>query len=113
MTLVRMKLLVFSSVEGEFCPCFYLTCAEDETNEEFVSEMEQSASKILGEISEREYLSCHAIGGTMPLLNWVFEEMKVKYEDHRVPKKILKSVEDKAVKASVRCGPCCYGPGRV
>ena len=48
MTLVRMKLLVFSSAEGEFCPCFYLTRAEDETNEEFVSEMEQSAPKILG-----------------------------------------------------------------
>ena len=78
MTLVRMKLPVFGSTEGEFCPCFYLTRAEDETNEEFVSEMEQSASKILGEISEREYLSRRTIGGTMPWLNWVFEDMKVK-----------------------------------
>jgi len=100
MTLVRMKLLVFGSVEGEFYPCFYPTRAEGETDEEFVSEVEQSTSKILGEISEREYLSRRAIGGTMPQLNQVFEEMKVKYGDHRVPEKVLKSIEDKAAKAS-------------
>ena len=100
MTLVRMKLLVFGSAEGEFYSCFYLTRVEDETNEEFVSEVEQSTSKILGEISEREYLSRRAIGGTMPRLNRVFEEMKVKYGDRKVPEKILKSVEDKATKAS-------------
>lgn len=57
MTLVRMKLPVFGSVEGEFYPCFYLTHMEDETDEEFVSEVERSASKIVGEIFEREYLS--------------------------------------------------------
>ena len=63
---------------------------EDETDKEFVSEVEQSATKILGEISEREYLSHRAIGGTMPRLNRVFEEMKVKYEDKAA--KALKSV---------------------
>ena len=78
MTLVRMKLPIFGSTEGEFYPCFYLTHVEDETDEEFVSEVEQSASKILGEISEREYLSRRTISGTMPWLNWVFEDMKVK-----------------------------------
>ena len=36
----------------------------------------------------------------MPLLNWVFEEMKVKYGDRRVPEKVLKSIKDKAAKAS-------------
>ena len=40
MTLVRMKLLVFGSAEGEFYSCFYLTHVEDETDEEFVSEVE-------------------------------------------------------------------------
>jgi len=73
---------------------------EDETDKEFVSEVEQSATKILGEISEREYLSRRTIGGTMPWLNWVFEEMKVKYRDRRVPENVLKSIEDKATKAS-------------
>ena len=100
MTLVKMKLPIFSIAEGEFCLCFYLTRMEDETDEEFVSEVEQSTSKILGEISEREYLSRRTIGGTMPWLNWVFEEMKVKYGDCKVPEKVLKSIEDKAAKAS-------------
>ena len=46
MTIVRMKFPVFDSVEGEFCPCFYLTCAEDKTDEDFVSEVEQSTSSL-------------------------------------------------------------------
>ena len=36
----------------------------------------------------------------MPQLNRVFEEMKVKYRDRKIPEKILKSVEDKAAKVS-------------
>ena len=100
MTLVRMKLPIFDNAEVKFCPCFYLTRAEDETDEEFVSEEERFASKILGEISKRESLPRLAIGGTMPWLNWVFEEMKVKYGDRRVPEKVLNSIEDKAAKAS-------------
>lgn len=79
---------------------FFLARAEDETDEEFVTEVERSTSKILGEIFKKEYLSRRAIGGTMPQLNQVFEEMKVKYKDRRVPEKILKSVEEKATKAS-------------
>lgn len=69
MTLVKMKLPVFSSEEGEFCPCFYLKRIEDERDEEFIAEVEESASKIVGEVSEREYLSCRAISGMMPQLN--------------------------------------------
>ena len=33
MTLVRMKLPVFGSAEREFCPYFYLSHVEDETDE--------------------------------------------------------------------------------
>lgn len=66
MTLVKMKLPVFGSKEGEFCLCFYLKRAEDEMDEEFIAEVEEYASKILEEVSEREYLSCRAISGTMP-----------------------------------------------
>jgi hypothetical protein len=90
-TLVRMKLLVFGSTEGEFYPCFNLRRAEDETDEEFVSFMERFAPTIHGEISE-EYLSRRAIGGTMPRLNRVFEEM--------IPDKIFKYVEEKVAKAT-------------
>jgi hypothetical protein len=77
MSLIKMDLPVFGSEGEEFCPCFYLERARDESDEEFVQSVEQSASKILGEISEREYLSHRAIDGLMPRLNRVFEEMKV------------------------------------
>jgi hypothetical protein len=52
MKLVKMKLLVFGSEEGEFVPCFNLERAKDETDEELVSTVEKSASMIIGEISD-------------------------------------------------------------
>jgi hypothetical protein len=55
---------------------------------------------ILGEVTDREYLTWRAIGGNMPQLNQVFEEMKVKYGDHKFPKKVLKSIEEKAAKVA-------------
>lgn len=97
---MKMKLPVLGSEDGEFCPCFYIERAADETDKEFVSEVEASSSMIIGEISKREYLSCHAIGGTMPRLNLVFEEMTVKYEERKIPEKILKSIEEKVAKAT-------------
>jgi hypothetical protein len=74
--------------------------AMDETDEEFVSTVEKSTSMIIGEISDKEYLSRHAIGGTMPRLNWVFEEMKVTYGERKIPDKVLKSIEDKVAKVT-------------
>ena len=96
--LVKMNLPVFGSEKGEFVPCFNLKRAKDETDEELVRTMEKSASMIIGEISDREYLSRRVIGGTMPRLNHVLEEMKVTYGDQKIPDKILKSIEDKAAK---------------
>ena len=81
MKLVKMKLPVFGSEEGEFVPYFNPERAKDETYEELVRTMEKSASMIIGEIFDREYLSHCVIGGTMPRLNCVFEEMKVMYGD--------------------------------
>lgn len=104
MTLVKTKLPMFGSEDGEFCPCFYIERAADEMNEEFVNEVEMSTSMIIGEISEREYLSRRAIGGTMPWLNRVFEEIKVKYGEHKIPEKVLRSIEDKAAKATKSVG---------
>ena len=37
----------------------------------------------------------------MPCLNRVFEEMDVKYGNRKVPSKILKSVEEKASRATM------------
>lgn len=100
MKLVKMKLPVFGSEDGEFCPSFFLQHAEDKTDEEFVSTVEQSASMINGEISEKEYLFHRVIGETMPQLNQVFEEMKVTYGYRKVLDKVLKSIEGKAAKAT-------------
>lgn len=61
--------------------------------------MENEAIEILGDISEKEYLAHRAIGGNMPRPNRVFEEMDVKYMDHKVPSNILKSIDDKVAKA--------------
>lgn len=62
--------------------------------------VEQYASMILGEVSEKEYLSRRVIGGSMPWLNQVFEEMEVTYGDRKIPDKVLKYVEEKAAKAA-------------
>lgn len=67
---------------------------------------------ILGEVSEKEYLSHCVIGGTMPRLNRIFEEMKVTYGDHKIPDKVLKFVEAKAVKAAKSTAPSA-ATGRV
>jgi hypothetical protein len=100
MKLVKMKLAVFGSKEGEFVPCFNLERAADKMDEEFVSTVEKSTSMNIGEISDKEYLSHHAIGGTMPRFNRVFEEMKVTYGERKILDKVLKSIEDKVAKAA-------------
>lgn len=99
MSLIKMRLPIFGSEGEEFCPCFYLERVRDESDEEFVQSVEQSASKILGEISEWEYLSRRAIDGLMPRLNRVFEEMKVAYGERVIPDKILKAAAEKGSKA--------------
>lgn len=87
MTLVKMKFPMIGSEDGEF-----------------VAEVETSTSLIIGEIFE-EYLSRRVIRGTMPRLNRVFEEMKVKYRERKIPENVLKSIEDKAVKAAKSAAP--------
>ena len=62
--------------------------------------VEQFASIIFGELSDKKYVPHRTIGGTMPRLNRVFEETKVTYGDPMVPDKVLKSVQEKAAKAA-------------
>ena len=57
--------------------------------------VETGAHEILGEMSNKEYLACRAIVGTMPHLNRVFEELGIHHEEHEVPAKVQKSLEDK------------------
>jgi hypothetical protein len=53
-------------------------------------------------MSDKEYLARRAITGTMPHLNWVFNEIGVHHEEHEVPTKVLKSLEDKAKKVAAK-----------
>lgn len=100
MTLEKVKLLVFGEAEGNWFPHFGLKLEEDESGVDVVAQVEAAAAEILGDISEREYLARRAVGGTMPRLNRVLEEMGIKYGDRKVPLKILKSIEEKASKAA-------------
>ena len=60
------------------------------------------AREILGEMSNKEYLACRAITGTMPCLNCIFEEFSIHHKEHDVPTKVHKSLEDKAKKATTK-----------
>ena len=64
----------------------------------FVAAMEQEAREIVGDITNKEFLVWRAVAGTMPWLNCVFEELGIHHTEHKVPAKVLKSMEDKARK---------------
>jgi len=87
LVLKKMRLPVFGSAEGEYVPCFGFQRDPRETDKEFVSFVEQAASLILGEVTEREVTSRQAILGNMPRLNRVFEEMGVHYGERVVVEK--------------------------
>jgi hypothetical protein len=38
----------------------------------------------------------------MPRLNWVFEELGIHHEEHKVPSKVLKSMKEKAKKPTAK-----------
>jgi hypothetical protein len=60
------------------------------------------AREILSKMSDKEYLAHWALAGTMPRLNRVFEEFGIHHEEHDVPAKVHKSLEDKAKKATAK-----------
>ena len=63
---------------------------------------EAGPQEILSNMSDKEFLACRAIAGTMPHLNRVFEELGIHHEEHDVPVKVRKSLEDKAKKAAAK-----------
>jgi len=73
--LERVKLSVFGEEVGVPFPRFNIEHAADETETEFFSYVEQETREILGDVSDHEYLARRLIGGTMPRLNHVFEEL--------------------------------------
>ena len=70
--------------------------------EKFVKSTKAGAHEILGKMSDKEYLAHRAIAGMMPHLNRVFKELGIHHEEHDVPVKVHKSLEDKARKATAK-----------
>jgi hypothetical protein len=53
-------------------------------------------------MTDREYLARRSIGGTMPRPNRVFEELGIHHEEHKVPLKVLASIEEKSKKTATK-----------
>lgn len=97
-----VSLPVFGDVVGVLFPHFDVKRAKDMTADEYVAAVEEGVRDILSEMSDKEYLARRDIGGMMPHLNGVFEELGMHHEEHTVPPKVLKSLEDKAKKAAAK-----------
>jgi hypothetical protein len=102
MRLEMVKLPIFSEEAGVPFPRFDIKLAVDETTEEFTAIVEQETREILGDVSEKEYLVRRVIAGTMPRLNCVFEEFGIHHEEHKVLAKVLKAIEDKENKVTLK-----------
>jgi hypothetical protein len=97
-----VNLPVYGKADGVPFTHFGIKLSEYETPEEFVARVEQEEREIVGDISNKEFLARRAITGTIPWLNQVFEELGIHHKEHKVPVKVLKSIEDKAKKAAVK-----------
>jgi hypothetical protein len=105
MIIEMVHLSVFSEGVGVPFPRFGFQWKEDRVAEKFVKSVEAGVREILGEMSDKEYLARRAIAGTMPRLNRVFEEFEIHHDEHDVPAKVHKSLEDKAKKATNKNTP--------
>lgn len=97
MLIKMVNVLVFGEEVGVPFTCFDIKLVVDETTEDFTTVVEREAREILGEMSDKEYLACQVIAGTMPCLNRVFKELGIHHEEHKVLVKV--SLEDKEKKA--------------
>ena len=102
MTIEMVNLPVFGKGVGDSFPRFGFQPKEGRAAEKIMKYAEAGAWEILAEISDKEYLARRAIAGTMPRLNRVFEEFGIHHEEHDVPVKVHKSLEDKARKAAAK-----------
>jgi hypothetical protein len=94
-TIEMVQVPVFGPPEGLPFPRFGAGLPEDETKESFLDRVEVSARRIVGKISEKEYLQRKSALGTMPRFNRVFEELGIEYEDYAVPPEVLLGLEKK------------------
>jgi hypothetical protein len=94
MTIEMVHLPFFGNGVRVPFPRFGFQRKEGRVVEKFVKSMEVGAHEILNEMSDKEYLAHRAIASMMPHLNRVFEEFGIHHEEHDVPTKVHKSLED-------------------
>jgi len=94
-TIEMLQVPVFGPLEGLPFPRFRVGLPEVETKESFLDRMEVSARRIVGKISEKEYLQRKSALGTMPRFNRVFEELGIEYNDYVIPPDVLLGLEKK------------------
>ncbi|XP_021317600.1 uncharacterized abhydrolase domain-containing protein DDB_G0269086-like [Sorghum bicolor] len=94
-TIEMVQVPVFGPPEGLPFPRFGAGIPEDETKESFLDRVEVSARRIVGKISEKEYLQRRSALGTMPRFNRIFEELGIEYEDYVIPPDVLLGLEKK------------------
>ena len=92
-TIEMVQVPVFSPPEGIPFPRFNKSLSEDETKESFLDRVEASARRIVGKISEKEYVQRKTTLGKMPRFNHVFEELGIKYNEYVVPSDVLLGLE--------------------
>lgn len=97
----EVSLPVFGDPEGVPFPRFDLELPEGKSKEDFVLDVEMRAQEIVGDITDKEYLARRQLAGNMPRLNRVFEELGIKYENHLVLSKVLRSVKEKEEKMAL------------
>jgi len=94
-TIEMVQVPVFGPPEGLPFPRFRAALPEGETKESFLNRVEVSARRIVGKISEKEYLQRKSTLGTMPRFNRVFEELGIEYNEYVVPSDVLLGLEKK------------------
>ena len=94
-TIEMVQVPVFGPPEGLPFPQFRAGLPEGETKESFLGRVEVSARRIVGKISEKEYLQRKSALGTMPRFNRIFEELGIEYNDYVIPPDVLLGLEKK------------------
>jgi hypothetical protein len=94
-TIEMVQVPVFGPPEGLPFPQFRVGLPEDEKEESFLDRVEVSVRRIVGKISEKEYLQQKSTLGNMSRFNRVFEELGIEYDDYVIPPDVLLGLEKK------------------
>ena len=84
---------VFGPPEGNPFPRFGAGLPEGETKESFLDRVAASARRIVGKISEKEYVQRKTTLGAMPWFNRIFEELGIEYDEYVIPSNVLLGLE--------------------